>query len=170
MLGSFTSYLVATRIHGHTGFSVSITFFNWLGWKRIFFILSLLGISIPLLVMEAYSVDHSSLPVMNQIGHYGLIASAGMVFGIGVYADFRRSKFAEIMHVSNSFGAILVGLTSFVFVGWPKWYISLIPLLAFLITAVIFRIVKIRNLTRWDEILAYILVIAATLYYFVAGV
>jgi hypothetical protein len=156
MLTSLTSYLVACKITKRTDHSISATWFKWPGWKQIWFSLSLWGVAIPIWVIEAYAVDWVSLDVMQFIGHVGMIVSAFFLFLIGVFPNYKRSKFEEIMHVVPSFGCIILGMISLFFVGWPIWIISVIPFLGFTSTAIVFKARKIRNMTRWLEIAAWI--------------
>jgi hypothetical protein len=156
MLTSLTSYLIACKITQRTDESISATWFKWPGWKKIWFSLSLWGVAIPVWVLEAYTVDWSLLGTMQMIGHTGMVVSALFLFLIGVFPNYKRSKFEEIMHVVPSFGCIILGVISLFFVGWPTWIISVIPFVGFAATTAIFKVKKIRNMTRWLEIAAWI--------------
>jgi hypothetical membrane protein len=54
---------------------------------------------------------------MNLIGHIGMVISAFFLFLVGVFPNYKRSKFEELMHVVPSFACIILGVISLFFVG-----------------------------------------------------
>ena len=109
MAVSLISYLIACKVKGKASFSISNSFYKWFGWKRIWFILSLWGVGIPILALASYEWNWDVTGVMLW-GQRLMAAAAAFVMIVGVFADYNRSKFSEWMHVIPSFLCIGLGL------------------------------------------------------------
>ena len=142
MVFVFSSYLIATAIKGKKAHSISASFYNWGSWKRGWFRLMLFGISIPVFAFL-------EIPWNNW--NYLLIAGIVSLMLVSTFADFKGSKFEELWHVIPSYTGIFFTLLSIGFI-YHNWYM----LAGFLITALILLLLKVKDLTWWHEVAAFI--------------
>jgi len=149
MAASFTLYLVFTQ----KKHSISETFFNRKGVKRIMFILMMAGISWP---MYLFLYDYAPVTILQWTGYYFMIFGAFLIFVVGCFADFKRSEPEMWLHVIPSYGGIFLCLSGLpMLYGW--WFLTPLALFLSLATASKWWW-HVKNLTYWHEIQAFICV------------
>jgi hypothetical protein len=154
MIISLVSYLVACKVKGKASFSISNSFYKWFGWKRIWFILSMWGVGIPMLWLA--STWDWAVSGMILWGQNLVVVAAIAVMLVGVFADYAASKFQEWMHVIPSYLCIGLGLIGTGLINFTEhWALGIMPLLGFISTSLLLKVDKTPNLIRWVEIAGF---------------